>query len=218
MMPPRKALSYQAARLRALGKRRGGTWMQTRIWNWEFKSGQWDYLRTTTDDSLYPYLIARLDQGPLLDLGCGNGTIRCELPAGATSRYVGIDISTEAIAQAEQRASSLEALAGGQLFLAGSITDPSILARVGDNFDVILLRETLYYIDLDDLPAFFAMVCALLSTRGLILIRIWDKFRYASHVEAVRTLLRVVEEVGSEGKPSILIVAAPPHAESNTSL
>ena len=139
------------------------------------------------------------------------------MPIGSLRRYVGVDISSEAIAQAEDRAATIEAPVGGDLFIAGSITDPSVLALVGKDFDVILLRETIYYIDLDELPDFVSRLCAMLSTRGLVLIRIWDRFRYAAHVNAVRKLLSVVEEITPDGKPSILMVAAPPGATHITS-
>ena len=203
-------LTYQAARLRALGKRRGGPWLRARIWNWEFKAGQWDFLQDTQEDSFYALVETKLERGRLLDLGCGSGTVRCEMPTGSMSSYVGVDISAEAIRQAEQRAADLVPLPGGQHFVVGSITDPQVLSGLEGNFDVILMRECLYFVDLDELAGFFASLCELLSPRGVILIRIWEKERYAAHVDGTRSLLRVIEEYDPADKKSIFMVATRP--------
>lgn len=208
----RKALSYQAARVRALGKRRGGTWVRARIWDWEFKAGRWDFLQHTEEDPFYALLIGKLDGGRLLDLGCGSGTVRCELPPDSMSRYVGVDISAEAIRQAEQRTSSFAGLPEGQLFVAGSIADPVVLSGVGDDFDVILMRESLYFVEVDTVPRFLAGLGELLSPRGVVLIRIHDRERYSTHVEATRRALHVLEEQKALDGKSIFIVATRPES------
>ena len=209
MSQPTKGLSYQAARLRALGKRRGGTWLQARIWDWEFKAGRWDCLNSAGADTFYPLLLTRLAGGRLLDLGCGNGTVRCEMPSDSMCGYVGVDIAPEAIRQAEQRTAALSSLEHGQRFLVGDIADPAVLSSVGKDFDVVLLRECLMFVDMEEVDHFLTELCALLSARGVIMVRIWDRDRYASHVEAVRRVLDVFEEQTPEGKQSIFMVARP---------
>ena len=79
--------------------------------------------------------------GSILDLGCGSGSTGNELDPAAYERYVGVDISDVAIAKAQQRTeenrrtdrNSYRAVRHLQL-------------RAEPAFDVILFRESIYYV------------------------------------------------------------------------
>jgi len=101
-----------------------------KIWDWEFKNGNWDYLEETPDPELFEYLVRAPGGGALLDLGCGNGVARCALPAGAFIRYVGVDLSAEALRRLEGRAAARPAPAGRQRLIVGDFSHPDVLAQV----------------------------------------------------------------------------------------
>jgi 2-polyprenyl-6-hydroxyphenyl methylase/3-demethylubiquinone-9 3-methyltransferase len=110
-------------------------------WDREWRAGKWEYLCDSVQRSRY-FVIAALATAyvarpRLLDLGCGSGHLVQAL-GGETciQRYVGVDISREAINQASHRVS------------------PSIEFQVGDlatyvpneRFDCVVLNEVLYYL------------------------------------------------------------------------
>ncbi len=200
------SLGYQAARLRAFGKRRGSRRVRALIWDWEFRTGQWRHLESSDDRPLYEVVTRFLDGGRLLDLGCGNGAVRCELPSGSVALYVGVDISDEAISRTKERSSALPALPDGQLLIVGDITDPDVLARAGGAFDVVLLRESIYYLKEARVPEFLAAAAKLLSARGVIVIKIHDRNRYAGHVAEIRRARTVVEERAPANSTTIILV------------
>lgn len=203
-------VGYQAARARAFLKRTGNNWIRKRVWDWEFKHGKWDYLQSHTLDWFYEQLIARLKGGSLLDLGCGNGGVRCSIPIGEMGRYVGVDYSAEATAQLQKRAAELPPLTDGQLLLVGDMTDRDLLTRTGGAFEVVLLHESLNYVAIADVPDYLRRLCELLSDGGVVMIRIWERTRYADYVEAVRSTLHVVAEVLPESSSTILLIADGP--------
>lgn len=205
-MPSGKlSLTYQAARLRALGKRSAPRWLRHKIWDWEFKHGDWDYLEHAPDPELFDYLVRALDGGALLDLGCGNGVVRCGLPAGAFRRYVGVDLSAEALRRLESRAATLPQPAEGQLLIVGDFAADDVLAQVGNSFDVILLHDSMYYVD--NVPDFLQRLPALLAPKGLIVVRIHDRVRYARFVNDIHDALTIVDETTPAENKRILIAA-----------
>lgn len=205
-----KWIGYQAARVRAAMKRSRNSWIRTKAWNWEFKHGKWDYLKANGYDSFFELLVSRLGGGSLLDLGCGNGTVRCNLPEGAMRRYVGLDYSAEAIAQLEQRAADSPSMPDGQLLLVGDMTDGELLKRTGGDFDVVLLHECLNYVEVPRVPAYLRHLCGLTKPGGVVMIRLWERNRYADHVTAIRSALHIIDEIASETSKSIFIVADGP--------
>lgn len=208
-MAGRRALSlrYQGARLRAFGKRRGSSRIRALIWNWEFLSGQWRYLENFGDSMVCEVVTRYLDGGHLLDLGCGNGAVRCELPVGSVARYVGVDLSSEAIRRTAERSSVLPELDAGQLLIVGDIADPSVIAQAGGPFDVVLLRESIYFVNVERLPQFLTLASERLSSRGVIVIKIHDRLRYSRHVDEIRRTRSIVEEHAPTDGTAILLVA-----------
>jgi SAM-dependent methyltransferase len=73
----------------------------------------------------------------VLDLGCGTGDL---LSALSPSYGVGVDLSQRMIDLAVSRYSDLH-------FFRGDIEDPDFLASIKDTFDVIVLSDTIGYLD-----------------------------------------------------------------------
>jgi SAM-dependent methyltransferase len=111
----------------------------------DHRQGKWDYLEGLEEFAHYSIITgyyARLrPRGSVLDLGCGAGLMQRMLLPYGYSRYVGIDISPDAI----ERASL--ALNVGEphhtLFQVGDLERP--LEWRCAPFDVIIINEALYY-------------------------------------------------------------------------
>ncbi len=73
----------------------------------------------------------------VLEIGCGTGDTLAFL---RPSRGVGIDLAPGMIRQAKARHPGLE-------FIAGNAEDPADLARIAGTFDVILLSDTIGFLD-----------------------------------------------------------------------
>ena len=203
-------MSYQASRARAFSKRQGPTWLKSWVWNWEFRNGKWDYLEEGREPNpFYETMERLLVGGRLLDVACGTGVVRCFLAPEVLSRYVGVDISRAATRRAEERVVGRPSIPEGDSFVTGDITDPAVRAKVGSDFNLILFKECIYYVPVDDVPALLNSMSNLLAADGRILFQIHDRERWAAHVSAIRASLRVIEEMPSMDNKSVLLVAHP---------
>lgn len=88
------------------------------------------------DDRKYMQFLVRPGQR-VLELGCGTGEL---LAALQPSRGVGVDLSGEMIRVARDSYPRLE-------FLQGDIENPDVLSGVHGQFDVIILSDTIGYLD-----------------------------------------------------------------------
>jgi ubiquinone/menaquinone biosynthesis C-methylase UbiE len=109
---------------------------------------QWDpQSPTELDDSLFSYHLAALDLAgeavsgrTILDAGCGDGRLTCELARRGAGEVVGIDISETALLFANRRASGLNA---GISFHPGDI---EALPVPDERFSVVFCCETLEHV------------------------------------------------------------------------
>jgi len=111
------------------------------FWEKRYSDGAWDRLRAVEELGRYSLIAgyARFfsEGGSVLDVGCGEGILYEKLCQGDCSRYLGIDISTVAIAKARVRD------AERHRFLAARIED----FGTDEKFDVIIFNECLYYME-----------------------------------------------------------------------
>jgi 2-polyprenyl-3-methyl-5-hydroxy-6-metoxy-1,4-benzoquinol methylase len=108
------------------------------IWESQYASSHWDYLSEQDEMAHYGVITGYLKHGAsILDIGCGEGILQKRLTSSAYSRYIGIDISEEAIKRAPHTGDDKT------LFIVSDGEDymPS------DNFDAIIFNEALYYFD-----------------------------------------------------------------------
>jgi 2-polyprenyl-3-methyl-5-hydroxy-6-metoxy-1,4-benzoquinol methylase len=107
------------------------------VWENEYKTGEWDFLGELDEGPRYSviahYCGGLKPGGSILDIGCGEGILFGRL--ASRCRYVGIDISEEAIARASARAG------GNAEFIAAD----AAVYTPRDFFDVIIFNEVLYY-------------------------------------------------------------------------
>lgn len=158
------------------------------LWDNEFRSGQWDYLKHSEKDFIYDILERRLDGGSLLDLGCGNGNTSMELNVESYRRYLGLDISSVAIEECRETAA-----AQGRASRNEYIVDTIENFTTEERFDVVLFRESLFYVPLFKIPATIKKARSFVKADGFIVVRLCSERRYRLLVALLRSICEVVE-------------------------
>jgi trans-aconitate methyltransferase len=168
--------------------------LQAMLWDFEYRRGKWSYL-DDYDPGPLSELIGRYHcSGAILDLGCGTGKNVGPLHAYA---YHGVDISSAAIRVAE------ESGCANATFEVADICsyEPT------DKYDVILMREVLYYLPGAAMPRIIKRMEGALAPKGIIVIQVWDSQIYASTLNAVkRSTLMVAEQSAREGNGCTLVL------------
>jgi len=110
------------------------------IWDSQYRSGDWDYLRDIDEVGRYSITFGLLLYAGchkrVLDIGCGEAIFLDYLRCAGYERYVGIDISPVAIAKNTVLADEKTE------FFAVDIEEYSPLGQ----FDAIIFNECLYYL------------------------------------------------------------------------
>jgi SAM-dependent methyltransferase len=138
-------------------------------------------------------------------VGCGPGTLGRHVLEGGTARYVGIDISAEALARARA------VLPAGTPLVRASVDDPvAPEVRALGPFGAIVFSEVLYY--LESPWETVGRYAEILSPEGHLVFSLWDPSRHLVLRMRLARRFRTVASVaaqGESGKPWILLVARP---------
>jgi trans-aconitate methyltransferase len=179
------------------------------VWDVQYALGLWRYLDRPGDRTPLALVERYADRPRILDLGCGT-TVNLPLAPGRYRHYHGVDISRKAIHQAR------------------ALRRPDTSFEVADvlryrpagSYDVILLREVLYYLPVEEVPGLLRRLAGGLTTRGVILISIYQTTSpaCAALLDRVRDCgLAVVAEEEPDSGPDragavtlVLALAAPP--------
>lgn len=126
--------------LSRLLKKRPHDRVDATVWEDQYTSGHWDFLTGMTEAARHAIVAEWRERlkpgGAILEIGCGTGLLCRAMRRGGYERYLGVDISQTAIAQAEAD------LADAQTrFIAG---DAATLA-FDERFDIIVINEALNY-------------------------------------------------------------------------
>jgi SAM-dependent methyltransferase len=116
--------------------------------SFDHRRGKWNYLDGLREFAHYRIIVGYYTRlrpyGSVLDIGCGSGLMQRMLVPYDYDRYLGIDISPEAIDRA--RLSLRAAPSSSQtMFQVGDLEQP--LEWSGAPFDVIIINEALYYLE-----------------------------------------------------------------------
>src|SRR5262245_15532375 len=118
------------------GRGKGDTPISKSLWEQQYGSGHWDYLRALGELGRFSVLTGYLQElkphGALLDIGCGEGLLYKRL-LSQPSLYLGLDISAAAIDKARTVGAGPFLCADAEQFV------------VDDTYDVIIFNECLYY-------------------------------------------------------------------------
>lgn len=161
----------------------------------DYAHGKWDYLRGIEELGRFSLLVGYCHflkpGGRILEIGCGEGILQGRLDPARYSRYVGVDVSAEAI----QRARSDEKTA--------FVRADAAVWEPGEAFDLIVFNECLEYFD-DPLavvrhyepslaPGGAFLVSMFAGVETARTLRIW---RWLESVYAVEDATRVTNRAG----------------------
>jgi len=141
-------------------------------WDRSYAEGHWGFLDSIEQGPRHrviaDLLRAREDAASsVLDVGCGTGALVPHLPDNV-SRYVGIDLSSEAIRICRGRKDGH----GDRTFMATSFDDYAPV----ESFEVIVFNEMLYYYPMRRIPEVIARARGLLTPgTGSIIVSIHER-------------------------------------------
>lgn len=176
--------------LRALLQAYGSRNIKRYLWNREFSQGRWDCLERSSRDPVYPYVAEYANNGSILDLGCGSGRTGTELDETKYRHYTGVDISDVAIEKARQRTEK-NARADRNSYAQSDITSyvPT------QQYDVILFKDSVYYIRWGQIKALLDRYSKYLKERGVFIVRMWHaNDKYKPIMDTIEGNFEVVEK------------------------
>jgi 2-polyprenyl-6-hydroxyphenyl methylase/3-demethylubiquinone-9 3-methyltransferase len=161
-------------------------------WEKEFSTGRWDYLDSTPAERARSAIIGMLckyycPKGKILDVGCGLGTTIDFLNTDQRQKYLGLDISEEAIKKASKKKAN---------FLVSDFNN----FKSSRKFDVIMFNEVLYYMDENSA---YEQALNILTKNGIILVSLYQmkNKRYDQKIwKASRNFLKSIEAIDISSK------------------
>jgi SAM-dependent methyltransferase len=184
---------------RALIYKYGTESLKKRLWNWDYSRSRYGY-GSSAGDFLYPFLIEHARNGSILDLGCGEGKTENELDQEAYTECVGVDISEVAIAKA--RAWTERCGRGRKnLFYCSDLESFVPLQQ----FDLILFRDSLYYLPEPKIETTLDRYSAFLKEGGCFVVRLCEGVgRHSPIVKAIETNFSVTgKRISGDGAVAI---------------
>lgn len=179
----------------------GPSGLKSYLWNREFSSGQWRCLEETTGDSLYPCLEKYLNCGSILDLGCGSGNTGTELARTAYLSYTGVDISEVAIDRAKKRTNE-DGRAGMNRYLQGDICN----YKPTQQFDVILFRDSIYYVPLGKIKGMLDRYSKSLNQGGVFIVRMWSVGgKFKARADIIERDFKILEKIRGQSETIIIV-------------
>lgn len=136
----RRALRHLHFRLVSAPRGRGRVIPKT-TWDGDYRLGVWDHLDSLDEMAHYAVIAGYVaapelaDAPAVLDVGCGRGILYHHLRRVRLDRYVGVDLSSEALVDARRRAG------GGASFEQADFESWEVPRR----FDFVVFNESLYY-------------------------------------------------------------------------
>lgn len=172
------------------------------LWNAEFARGRWENLARTIGDCLYPSLEQYGKGGSILDLGCGSGNTGTELAANAYRDYTGVDISDVAIDKARKIAEE-----DGRTEKNRYIQSDIFSYEPTQQFDVILFRDSIYYVPGPKVKGMLDRYSKFLKQGGVFIVRLWTgNGKYRSTVDFVEANFEIVEKKVSGPSNTVVLV------------
>ena len=135
-------------------------------WDREYRTGHWGYLDTLDNIggllTVFGY-CQYLSPNSILDVGCGEGLLAKKLKALDYEKYLGIDISSEALAKAVKLR--------GDARTRFVVSDARTFAAQTP-FDVIVFNQSLYY--MPDPVGMIGRYAEFLTASGRMIVSMYD--------------------------------------------
>lgn len=189
-------------RFRDLMQVHGSAKAKQHLWDTEFANGRWDCLDSTANDCVYSRLERWVKGGSILDLGCGSGSTANELNDNSFGEYIGVDISEVAVEKARKR--SEENGRGSKChFVQGDV----ISFVPAQKADVILFRDSIYYINRNQVKAVLMRYAQWLTKEGVFIVRIWNgRGKLREFANVIQNNFDIVEEYRHEESGTMVLV------------
>jgi SAM-dependent methyltransferase len=140
----------------------------------KYRNGDWNFVGE--DSELARLIEIFATKGHILALGCGTARLAGSLKPGSFESFVGVDLSREAIAQANQQAGERVQ------FEVGDMTTYEFKHR----YAVILFPDSIYYINAREREKLLGRARASLTSGGRIIVSIAQPQRYAEILNQIR--------------------------------
>jgi SAM-dependent methyltransferase len=115
--------------------------------NDQYRKGKWDYLWSLSEFARFSvvagYCRLLRPGGSVLEVGCGEGVLQDRMDQSSYRKYVGIDLSDDAIQRAQARVQSTAA--SGRLLPVTFVVANALAYVPAETFDVIVFNESLEY-------------------------------------------------------------------------
>ena len=195
---PKRIRNKGRALLLAHGTKR----IKKSLWNAEFARGRWDSLAETLGDCIYPCLEQYGRDGSILDLGCGSGNTGAELAANTYHDYTGVDISDVAVEIARKRTEE-EGRTEKNRYTQWDIFSYEPTQR----FDVILFRESIYYVPGPKMKEMLDRYSNFLKRDGVFIVRLWTgSGKYRGVVDLIEANFEIVEKKVTGPSGTVVLV------------
>jgi SAM-dependent methyltransferase len=175
---------------------RFGSW-NMRSWAYDRQTGKegWKFLDKTHSSEVVRVVEKYANNGRILDMGCGPGTLVSLLNPSSFKYYQGVDVSSEAIALARKRASEKIH------FERESIQS----YECKDSFDLIVFEESLYYV-LFFRYRLLKRYAKWLHPGGVFIVTVTDPSRFARMIGMIRRKFRVIEDRYFQNSMRLLLI------------
>lgn len=163
--------------------------VKRRIWEREYSGPKWHFRDNTSGDCLYAYLEEHAKNGSILDLGCGLGNTAAEIRDSAYQSYVGVDISEVALEKARSRSREC-GREGKNDFVRADFLD----FQPSQKFDVILFRESMYFIPVQKMKEILLRYAQFLKEEGVFIAGLYVASKETAQAkERPMSMLRIME-------------------------
>ena len=171
-------------------------WHSESKWDKEWKTGKWSYLEDVPSERARIAVIGGVliqqyagANASVLDIGCGEGAIADFLNANQRQKYVGVDLSKEAIHLAKAKRGHPMKF----VHAAAHHFQPS------HRFDAIVFSDVLYYVEHEKVINQYEQY---LNPGGIIIISIFhftEKLLYENIFQYARKALTYLDEIEIQG-------------------